>query len=128
MAHDCVQDAKIRQLCLDVGVQKEKIRVLKAGQREVFEGDNSMKSRLIRAEDCIETIDDNIKGYFSGMKWFIGILVVIQIAAFGGLTSFMYWSVSSHTQQQQVKTTIEGNVPDFLTAEGHFHNGTRNIP
>ncbi len=86
--HDCVQDTKIRELCLQAGINREKHRVIEDGFREIFQGDGSMKSRLIEAECGIETIKDTIKSSSKSLMWFLGIMVTIQVAAFGGLALY----------------------------------------
>lgn len=117
MVHDCVQDAKIRQLCLDVGIHKEKLRVIDAGLDEIFQGDGSMKSRLTRAENGIGAIEKEIKDSFAGFKWFIGILVAIQIAAFGGFSAFICNQIPEKPQQIQTQSTNQAS-PEYSSAEG----------
>jgi len=88
-AHNpCIQDAKIRQLCVDSEVNKEKHRVIDEGFREIFHGETSLKSRLIEAECGIDSINKTISRSSKQLMWFIGIMVTVQIAAFGGLAYY----------------------------------------
>lgn len=117
--HDCIQDKKVRQLCDVTGRMDERVKTLEKQSDEIFTGDNSIKSRLIRTEDSVESINKNIKESFSGMRWFIGILVTIQIAAFGGLSLY-----TSHFYQQQAHQVQSSDISagtdihEYLETEG----------
>ena len=78
----------------------ERVKILERNAEEIFVGEGSMKSRLIEAECGIEAIQDTITSSSRAMMWFLGIMVVVQIAAFGGLS--VYCSRLGQAEQQAV--------------------------
>jgi hypothetical protein len=87
-AHACIQDRKIRDLCDKTGRMDERVKVLERNAEEIFVGEDSMKSRLIEAECGITTITNTIRSSSKALMWFLGIMVTIQVAAFGGLALY----------------------------------------
>jgi hypothetical protein len=112
-AHACIQDRKIRDLCDKTGRMDERVKVLERNAEEIFVGEDSMKSRLIEAECGITTITNTIRSSSKALMWFLGIVVVVQIAAFGGLSVYC-----SHLAQTTQAASSIGQQAQELASHG----------
>jgi hypothetical protein len=73
--------------------------------REVFHGDNSMKTRILRTEEDMKGVKSDIQASNSMFKWIIGGLVVIFLAVTGG--TFTYLADQIGTLQANQITYME---------------------
>lgn len=97
--HNCIQQGKITGLCSDASaikaVQGEHENRLNKMSSEIYDGDRSIKTRIARVEDGFIELEKVIRSTSAMNRWIIGGLVIIQLAATGGLYAMM----SKHIEQ-----------------------------
>ncbi len=94
--HDCIQDTKVRENCLAIGRLEEKSKQYDKNFDEIFVGKDSLKTQITQTSDCVESIDGNVKGYISSLKWFIGIIVGLQLLIMTGGLGYVANRLDDH--------------------------------
>ena len=114
----CIQDAKVRELCDRSGRLDERVKALERQSDEIFMGESSMKARLIEAECGIEAIQETIRRSSASLKWFLGIMIAAQIAAFGGLAVYCSHLVQPAHAAQLDAADPGHRLPGYVFASG----------